>query len=289
MNDAKNLCDSFDAMGIFPRPGETEKDFLSRAGEEKDCHAARKLLREDPYFRNNGATPIPPDVLTEGTEITERLYGFSAGRVPGCFLKRGFGLFWGGCTLADENGTAVIALRGSFQNRKHWFLYDRAELLAHEQCHAARTPLNDNVHEEFFAYQTSLRRLRRYLGNCFRSRLDGLFFLAGLIPLFLAEGCMIAGVLSMDFPLTPLLGIALLYPAFALIRNQRARNLFFRAEKNLKDAGCKMPAALLFRATAHEIERIAKCGNETETRALLNQLRQDELRWQIALRRFPAA
>ncbi len=287
MNNVKNLCDSFDAMGIFPRPGETEKDFLIRAGEEKDCHAAHKLLREDPYFRKNGASRIPADVLAEGTEITKHLYGFSAGRVPGCYLNRGFGLFWGGCTLTDENGSAVIALRGSFRNRKRCFLYDRAELLAHEQCHAARTPLNDTVHEEFFAYQTSPRRLRRYLGNCFRSRLDGLFFLAGLLPLFLAEGCMVAGVLSMDFPLTPLLGIAVLYPAFALIRNQRARNLFFRAEKNLKDAGSKMPAALLFRATAGEIESIAGCRNETETRILLDYLRQNELRWQIALRRFP--
>ncbi len=285
MNEQEKQCDAFDAAGILPHPGENVKDYLARAEQEAACGAAHALLR-DPYFVKNGAEPIPQDVLREGAKVTEPLYGFSAVHVPGVFLKHGFGIFWGGCTLTDDQGTAVFALRENFRRKKKWFLYDRAELLAHEQCHAARTPLNDREQEEFFAYQTSRRRLRRYLGNCFRSKLDGVLFLAGLIPLFAAEGAMFVGFLPMDFPLLPFFLFAFLYPAFALIRNHAARSVYFKAEQNLRSAGIANPGAVLFRATSAEIRKLAGCGSVSGTKSLLDELQETELRWQIALRRF---
>ncbi len=284
MENKEKQCDSFDAQGIIPYPGESMDDFLIRARREASGMAAHQFLRTEPFFRDS--VPIPQSILKEGAAVTERLYGFSALHVPGCFLKKGFGLLWGGCTLSDEHGTSVFALRNDFRNRKRWFLYNRSELLAHEQCHAARTPLNDHVHEEFFAYQTSGSRLRRYLGNCFRSKADSVLFLLGLLPLFAAEGGMIAGLLPLDFPLTPFLLIALLIPAFSMIRNQFARNLFFRAEKNLKLAGIRRPLPVLFRADADEIKKTAACRNTAAVHKLIENFAETELRWQIALRRF---
>lgn len=271
--DPDSACDLLDANGFLPRPGENRDDFLARA-------------LQTPYEKPDldesftGAIPLNRSILAEGAERTSALYGFSALHVPGYALKKGFGILWGGCTLSDEHDRAVFALRAPFARKKRWFIYNRSELLAHEQCHAARTPLNDNVYEEYFAYQTSEKALRRYLGNCFRSAADSILFLAGLIPLFAVEAAYIAGFF---LPLWPFAILAALYPAFLLIRNQMARNTLNRAKIKLSVAGYQQVMPLLFRATAEEIRMIA---NSMDLPALLQEWQKKELRWTIALRRF---
>lgn len=267
-------CDLLDANGFLPKPGESRSDFLLRA--QKEPYEAPEL---DDSFK--GALLLPPAVLAEGAERTRKLYGFEALYVPGYALKHGFGLLWAGCTLTDDRERSVFALRFPFAQKKRWFIYDRSELLAHEQCHAARTPLNDTVHEEYFAYQTSKKPLRRYLGNCFRTSADSILFLLGLIPLFVIEAFYMAGIPLL--PMWPFATLAALFPAFLLIRNQLARNTMHKAMKNLSAAGYRQIMPLLFRATAQEIAQIAKSPDPS---SLLKEWSQQQLRWTIALRRF---
>ncbi len=273
-SDPDAACDLLDANGFLPRPGESRADFLARA--LKEPYESPEL---DDTFAD--ALPLPSDILSEGAERTKALYGFEALYVPGYALKRGFGFLWAGCTLTDNQDRSVFALRFPFATQTRWFIYDRSELLAHEQTHAARTPINDTVHEEYFAYQTSEKPLRRYLGNCFRTAADSVLFLLGLLPLFVIETFYLAGVPVL--PLWPFALFAAIVPAFLLIRNQLARNVLNRANRNLADAGKKQVMPLLFRATAQEIEHLAKSHDVS---ALLAEWQKTELRWTISLRRF---
>ncbi len=273
-SDPDAACDLLDANGFLPRPGESRADFLARA--LKEPYESPEL---DDTFAD--ALPLPSDILSEGAERTKALYGFEALYVPGYALKRGFGFLWAGCTLTDNQDRSVFALRFPFATQTRWFIYDRSELLAHEQTHAARTPINDTVHEEYFAYQTSEKNLRRYLGNCFRTAADSVLFLLGLLPLFVIETFYLAGVPVL--PLWPFALFAAIVPAFLLIRNQLARNVLNRANRNLADAGKKQTMPLLFRATAQEIEHLAKSHDVS---ALLTEWQKTELRWTISLRRF---
>ncbi len=267
-------CDLLDANGFLPKPGESREDFLARA--LKEPYETPEL---DESFTN--AVSLSADILSEGAERTKKLYGFEALYVPGYALKHGFGFLWAGCTLTDDQDRSVFALRFPFAKQTRWFIYDRAELLAHEQTHAARTPVNDMIHEEYFAYQTSGSPLRRYLGNCFRTAADSILFLAGLVPLFVIEACYMLG--NPVLPMWPFAILAFIYPAFLLIRNQLARNVMNRAKKNLAAAGKKEIMPLLFRATAQEIDQLAK---SIDVSTLLSDWQKQELRWTIALRRF---
>lgn len=276
-------CEQLDAMGFIPRVKESQADFLLRAQKYFSAPLPDEVKEE---FKND--MPIGTEILLEGAARTEELFGFSAVNVPGYFLNRGMGLLWAGCSFSDEAGNRVIALRKGFAGKRRWFIYDRSELLAHEQVHAMRALLDeDETYEEHFAYMTSKSAFRRFTGNCFRNRTDSMMFLAGLGLLFLAElavGFQIMPELNLNYFLL----IALLYPACLLVQNIMTRRTYFRARKHLADAGFARPDALLCRATTEEISWIAKLKGEDLT-ALLEKLKNTELRWVIALRRFGAA
>lgn len=275
-------CDQLDALGFIPRVQENQADFLARAKRDFAAPLPEEVKEE---FRKD--IPIGTEILQEGAARTEELFGFSAINVPGYFLNRGMGLFWAGCSFSDEAGHRVIALRKGFARNRHWFLYDRSELLAHEQVHAMRTPLNEEGgYEEHFAYMTSKSAFRRFTGNCFRNRTDSMIFLGGLGLLLLAElavGFRIMPELNLNYFLV----IALIYPVCLLFQNIMTRRIYFRARKHLLDAGFRKPDALLCRATEEEISWLAKVKGDHLT-ALLEKLKNTELRWVIALRRFGA-
>lgn len=273
--DPEAACDFLDAHGFLPRPGEQRADFLCRA--LKEPYESPEL---DDMFK--GAIQFPPEVLAEGAEKTTELYGCEALYVSAYAVRRGFGFLWAGCTLTDDQERSVITVRFPFAKQKRWFIYDRSELLAHEQAHAARTPLNDTVYEEYFAYQTSEKPLRRYLGNCFRSAADSILFLLGLIPLFVVEGFYFTG--NAILPLWPFVLLGAAMPAFLLIRNLLSMRTLNKAKENLAAAGYTQTLPLLFRATAQEIAQIARCRDDLP--ALLRSWQETELRWAIALRRF---
>lgn len=281
-SDPDRACDALDAMGFIPRAGEDQASFLERAKREFPASLPDDVKAE---FKND--LPIPPEILQEGAARTEALFGFSAVNVPGYFLKRGMGLLWAGCSFSDETGLRVIALRNGFAKSRRWFIYDRAELLAHEQVHAMRTSVDDEeTYEEHFAYMTSSSAFRRFTGNCFRNKTDSMIFLAGLGLLFLAELAVMFRIMP-ELNLNYFLLIALIYPACLLLQNIFTRRTYFRARKNLAAAGCPKPDALLCRSTAGEIDRIAKLKGQDLT-DLLENLNRTELRWTIALRRFGA-
>lgn len=89
----------------------------------------------------------------------------------------------------------------------------------------------------------------------------------------------------LQLPLWPFFILVLIYPAFLLIRNQLARNRYFRAEKNLKEISVRQPEAILFRCSMDEIRSIASLKKE-KLRQWIQRKIQEELRWNIIALRF---
>lgn len=227
---------------------------------------------------------IPDEILREAAEVTGPLYGFAFRKFPGFFISENVGLLWGGCLVTDtESPLGVFFIRENFREKKRFFIYRRKELLAHELCHAARHELADWEMDEFFAYQTSPSRLRRYLGNCFIRQFDAVFFALPAMILLAAQ--ILQSLLLPRLPIWPFWIAALGYPCWLLLRNQFGRNRFFRAERNLQKFGMKNANAILFRATADERKELAALKNRTDLADFLRR-HGKELRWRVTLFRF---
>ncbi len=228
---------------------------------------------------------IPDDIINEAAAITEPLYGFSVRWVPGFFLSQSLGLLWGGCSFTETGSDVnVFLIRGSFAVRPRWFIYRRDELIAHELCHAARNVMEDEPYEEYFAYQTSPFKGRRYMGACFRTRLDALLFLGPVMLLLTAE--IIRTVGNWYYPIYPFWLAAMFYPLFLLLRNQFERSLVKIAEKKLRRAGIAQPRAVLFRSVSAEIHRFALMESPDQVIPYIDQLAAGELRWHLIKYRF---
>jgi hypothetical protein len=184
-----------------------------------------------------------------------------------------------------DNNMSLFLIRGSFAKKRQWLFYKRDELLAHELCHIARTPVKDIVYEEFFAYKLSPSAFRRYLGNCFRSASDALFF---IIPFFMLLGSQAVQLFFYPpLPVYPFWIITVIYPAFLLIRNQIARKFYFKAELNLKKAGLPTAQYILFRCSKAEIQTIAAFSKDIlGLKEWLAKQANIYLHWQIIYERF---
>ena len=164
-----------DAAGFMPLPGESEADFIKRSEGILACHrdfeemleVQGKLTVFD-FVEVKKEEKIPPEIMEQAGEVTWNLYRFKVSHVPGFFLSRAVGLLWGGCLIGDpDEHFSLFLIRNSFRKKERWLFYRRTELFAHELCHSMRMELHESTLEEYFAYQTSPSRLRRYLGNCF--------------------------------------------------------------------------------------------------------------------------
>ena len=283
---------ALDAAGFIAGRGETEAEYLERVSKIRAAHAdfLDRLHADGSAEALDGITvksadAIPPEFYDAPAETTRRLYGFEVRHVPGFFLSRKVGLLWGGCLIGDPDlDFSLFLLRGSFRKHEKWLFYSRSELLAHELCHSARQALGEVTLEEFFAYQTSPSRLRRTLGNCFIRDLDAILF---VLPSLLLLGAEIArSFLFPNFPAWTFWILALVYPAYLLIRNQISLGLVGRARKALVRCGVTEPFAVLFRCTREELAQLAKFASPEELRAFAAAREADEVRWRIIRERF---
>ena len=292
-NDIEILKE-LDALGLILAPDEdvsaykerieklltTIKEFDREIAEKKhiDLYDCIKLDQE---------RRIPAEIIDEAGDINSKHYAFRINWVPGFFMKKSLGFLWGGCAITfPENNLSIFLIRSNFSQKKKWLFYKRDELLAHELCHIARTPVKDMIYEEFFAYRISPSALRRYLGNCFRSSYDAVFFITPFFLLLAAQ--MVQTFTSFSqFPVYPFWAITGIYPLFLLIRNQIARNYYFRAESNLKKAGIPTALQILFRCSKSEIQTIAAFSKDIlGLKEWLAKQANTHLRWQVIYERF---
>ncbi len=227
---------------------------------------------------------IPPGIMEEAADINNKHYGFKIDWVPGFFLPRSLGFLWGGCAISfPDSSLSVFLIRANFAKNEKWLFYRRDELLSHELCHIARSPLGDRSFEELFAYRLSPSWFRRYMGNCFQYQIDAILFIVPFFLLLAAQACQ--QFLGMSWlPIYPFWILAVAYPLFLMVRNQIIRNKFFKAKRNLEAIGVENASALLFRSSKSEIIDIA--GKSDGLGEWLKEKAKNELRWQIIVMRF---
>lgn len=228
---------------------------------------------------------IDDAIAAEAAETTRQLYDFTVDYVPGFFLSGEVGLLWGGCLIGDnETHLSVFLIRGIFKKKQKWLFYNRRELMAHELCHAAHQILDDCRTEEYFAYQTSPSRLRRYLGNCFIHSYDAILFVVPPMILLLAQ--VLQFMWLPHLPVWPFWALAAIYPLFLFVRNQLSRNEIIRAKQNLSQLDFNKTTAILFRLTSPEISEIARIKDPAALKSYLADKQQNNLRWQVIAYRF---
>ncbi len=281
---------ALDAAGRPAGPGEDftayRNRLLARQQAEHELYAALEFEPTVELFgevRVSAEDRIPREIVAEAAEITEPLYGFAVPDFPGFFLSHDVGALWGGCLISDtELPLAIFLIRENFREKERFFIYNRRELLAHELCHSARQELHDVMLEEFFAYQTSPSRLRRYLGNCFIRQRDALCFVIPSLLLLIMQ--LIQSFVWERLPVWPFWIAALGYPAWLLIRNAASRHGYFKACRRLAAFGVAHPAAVLFRVTAQERAEIGRLADPAAWAAYVKA--RTEIRWQVIRYRF---
>ena len=285
---------ALDARGFLFRNDDTVESFRTRllrmregaSGLQQELTTASSVKLFD-TFVVQAEDAIPSAIMQEAARTTWGLYRFSVDWVPGFFLRRGIGWLWGGCAVTDpETGFTIFLVRHSFAASPRWFIYQREELLSHELCHVARMALDDSAYEEHFAYATAHSRLRRYIGNWFQSKYDAVWFLLPVLLLLAAET--VRTFTMLEYQIWPFWLLALAYPLFLLVRNHLQRRKFFQAFRVLLLAGCRCPAAMLFRCVGEEIAELAGwTGRDSAT--ILESLRAKatgSLKWQVMIYRF---
>lgn len=281
-----------DAAGVIPGAGETSEAFFSRA--QRGFDVQRQLFNS---LTLNGRESIFDGIeieldrkvddalLEESRRITDELYAFRVEHIPGFFLSRSVGPLWGGCLIGDPDiDLAVFFLRDAFKEKEKWLFYSRTELGAHELCHSARTAVNDPELEEYFAYQTSSSKLRRYLGNCFIRDLDAILFVLPALLLPVAQFLQM-----MFFPKLPVFIfwiIALIYPCYLLWRNCKARSKVNKARRVLVSCGVKKADAVLFRCTSCELAELGRLRDRSQLEKYVAARSENELRWKVIEKRF---
>ena len=278
-----------DHAGFLVQPGENAETYAARIAEVKkhglqfyDRFDKKGKLEIFPGLNVNLKNQIPQELLEDATARTEEAYQFSVRWVPGFFPDREFGIFWGGCAVwEEEKPTPVIVIRKNFAKRAKWFIYDRAELISHEFCHAARMPLMDQELEEHFAYGISKKWLRRAIGNCFQRDLDAILFVIPAVLLALVQTVITVMQLNNSLIL-PFWVLALAWPLYLIIRNIIQTGKYKAAKRNLEKAGFRNARAILFRSVYEEICTFAKTKPE-QLRTLLEEKAEQDFRWKVIL------
>lgn len=283
----------FDNHGILLAPDEKIEEFKERTTRllknindfNSELDSKKKInLFESIYL--NREQKIPSEIMEEAGKLNNNYYAFEINWIPGFFISEHLGFLWGGCAITfPNNHISIFLIRANFAKKTKWLFYKRDELLAHELCHIARTPINDLSFEEHFAYRLSPSRLRRYMGNCFQKSYDAILF---IIPFFLLLSAQTIKTIFQlyNFSITPFWILITLYPTFLFIRNQISRNKFFKAKKNLISINAKAPLPILFRSTKEEIYTMASFNSADKLKKWINIQRTKDLRWKVINKRF---
>lgn len=290
--DLETLC-YLDSQGLLPGTGESFTEYKIRilkicddidyikseintkksiCIDHKTRIKADELLSEEKYIKPN-------------VELTQK-YDIKIDWVSS-FFHRNIGLLAGACTLTLESGLSVILISKKFKYKNKWFIYYLDELITHELCHSARTPIKDNELEEFFAYSLSSSPIRRYFGNCFRRPVDSLLLLFPILLLM----CIQIYKAYFFYKLNTVFFWALvfLYPLFLIIRNQMSIRVYQKAKNYLEKTGLspKNVAAILFRCNYTEIKEIAGFyKNSDKAEKWFYKKINIELRWKVISARF---
>lgn len=174
----ENMSD-YNRRGWFPFPEETEEDYLNRIKQWN------RFFSYPPKDIDNFLT----DGEWEGArKRLKQLYHVVPESIVAHYSDRGIGFLQGALMWeVPFNGQTapLIQLKKAFQYKQLWGIYSLDEVLAHETIHAMRLGFHQDAFEEFFAYQASKGKLRRFLGPLFQHIWEPYLFLGLVVIAFL--------------------------------------------------------------------------------------------------------
>ncbi len=292
MDDPLHELLELDRRGFLMPPGQDSRRFVNRAREalawaQGVCESLRtqggaEVLGET--FTASAA--IPPEVLEEGLRPARQAYRVSPLWVPAFYSNRHLPWYVGGAMFFDPSAgpfRVCLILREVFRRSRRWLIYDRAEIISHELCHAARGAMHQSVFEEALAYRLSGSRLRRAAGGVFRGRWEAPAVLGGAALLAGAGVGEMFGAspwLKLPPAAAPLAGVLGTLAWRAARDGSRLRRAAAALQPTFGDAA----EAVLFRCTDREIRSLAR-QSPGEVQQWLEQ-RRECLRWQLIRHRF---
>lgn len=251
-------------LGFFPAEIEDETSFYQRV---QRCLDDSKLLEKKHLSIKGLKYLIPLEKKLNENELTKQghlilsLYNCLPSWVPSYFFNKGLPFLTGGMAVqyTESEGSnewkTFFQLKEQFQIKSKWFIYSSDEIISHEMCHIARTPLLSTRYEESIAYQTSSSSFRRYLGGSFLTPKDNFIFLSSLIWMIL---------ISSFFSYIPFYFKPLEYLPFifiillGLIRNQNIQSELKNTERKLEQLFPNQGKEVLFRLSDKEILYFSK-------------------------------
>lgn len=275
----------YNRLGFIPGPEESTVDFLRRVHYclfLKEQLASQTDL-EMPFESNS------PEILEEVFPITKKWYDIAPNWISISFSNYRLGPWHGGCAwiiqLTDDTPTAAfLQLRRSFKKSQRVLgLYQRQELIAHELAHVGRMMFDEPKFEEFFAYQTSPSRFRRWFGPIVKSSFESILFLLTLLVLLFVDFSLIVTGYTNAYQVAMLLKlIPLGLISFALIRLTWKHHQFSKCQNKLKEIVTHKHDVikLMFRLKDNEIIDFGKMDKKDILKYVQDQ-KVKSLRWRL--------
>jgi len=139
-----------DRAGFIPGPGETEEAFLERVAQSKQIFEQGDWIPESHW-------DFSRHLLVDFFHV-KPLY------ICAVYSNKNLAPWQGAATWTIGKRLHHIQLKEGLKKGSYLKIYSRAEILAHEAVHAARSGFHEDKYEEFFAYMTSEKKWRRILG-----------------------------------------------------------------------------------------------------------------------------
>lgn len=282
--NSSNEWPKWNEEGFIPGPLESEEEFKKRIDycHHLESHLKNSLGTELPFETQD---PNSKEVLEQTLPLTQNLYGIQPCWVPLFFGNYQLAPWHGGCAwifqLNDQTPTAAfLQLRGNFYKASRFLgIYHRRELIAHELAHVGRMLYQEPKFEEFFAYESSPSRWRRWLGPIVESSKESFIFMLVLGFIFMIDFAL--------FSLGPIMSawgwwlklIPLLLICWAFGRLSYRHYILNRCLKRLQTCLPQRQAKhLLYRLLDREIEQFGKWSPE-KIKEYVNQEAISSFRW----------
>jgi L-ascorbate metabolism protein UlaG (beta-lactamase superfamily) len=173
--------------GLIPGPNENEEAFFKRADYCLDLHNNITTLISSEIPEISDDISKTHEIVKEGSALTKSLYDIIPDWVPVFFSNYKLSFWQGGCAWIFQQKenlptSAFFQLRQTFREKKIYLgLYDRTELVAHEQAHIGRMLFEEPKFEEILAYRSSKSHFRKFLGPLIQSSAESVMLVLLLL------------------------------------------------------------------------------------------------------------
>ena len=279
---------TLNSQGFIPGPKEIEQSFLKRVELTKNLFVDPKrfFLKKEktPPFELNDRLKKPDLEWVKSSLLN--LFDITVDNFSAYFNNDKLRLFQGAATwILDFDGISLplLQLKKKLKRGSFLWIYSLEDILAHELAHFARAGFEEPQFEEFFAYFTSSKALRKILGPIAVSSKEIIVFLSFLFlgivmqylvmifshkifdVLFFLSGYFASKILFLG-------GLRLGYRRW--IFNRCYKKLFSIFKEKRKTL------AVMFRLTDKEIKTFAKKKKETILE-YAKKNKEKSLRWKL--------